>query len=180
MHEVDAYLDAFNDGYNKLYQPVFHFANKIIEDEEQSREIVIKAFCDFFEKEADFGSIKVKRKLYVTVKNDCLDFLRKQKSDQPYYEQWLIDQTKHEPPFSDEIMHAQLMEELLGMVDRLPPKYRAAVKGVHVEGISVKELAQLLKVTESTVYGNKRKGLAKLKEWIKKQNIRLWLISVWF
>jgi len=173
MRKDDAYLHAFNRAFSEFYRPICFFANGIIDDWEQSKSIVSALFLKFYGEGKPFGTKRIKNLLYKAVENDCKDFIRHKKREDRNFQQYVDDyHPEVEPAFSDELILAQFMKELYEEIEKLPDQYRETIKSIYLKGMTAKELAQLLKIAQATVYANKRKGLAKLREWLRKSNIR--------
>ena len=94
----------------------------------------------------------------------CIDYYRKNSKkvgfidieEAPYLEQ------------NDYLIEKLAAEEILELVQKLPPSYRIAFSLFAVEGYSHGEIAELLGINEGTSRSNLAKARLKLQEWVRK------------
>jgi RNA polymerase sigma-70 factor (ECF subfamily) len=94
----------------------------------------------------------------------CIDYYRKNSKkvsfidieEAPYLEQ------------NDYMIEKLAAEEILELVQKLPPSYRIAFSLFAVEGYSHGEIAELLGINEGTSRSNLAKARLKLQEWVRK------------
>lgn len=69
--------------------------------------------------------------------------------------------------FEDQVISDLSAAELLGLVQRLPPAYRAVFNLYVTEGLSHKEIAEIMDITESTSRSNLVKARTRLQQFIE-------------
>jgi len=93
--------------------------------------IVTEQLFQCWSKRDDPENLKVKRKLYVTIKNDCLDYIRKRKAANEREKQWVLENmSAEEDPFLHSgIVQAEMMQKIKEWVQMLPPQTRGLPAG---------------------------------------------------
>jgi len=159
----------------RLINSTAFYSIGITSDEEQSDMIVTEQLFQYWLKGADPESLAVKRKLYVTIKNDCVDYVRKRKADNERDKQWVLENmsTEEDPFLHSGIVQAELMQKVKEWVQMLPPQTREIIDGLYLKGIPAKDLAQKLGIEVSTLHTLKYLGLRRLRELGKGNNLPL-------
>lgn len=94
----------------------------------------------------------------------CIDYYRKNSPKVT-----LVDISTGPQIESDDYLVERLSaEEILELVQKLPPSYRTVFSLFVVEGYSHAEIAELLGINEGTSRSNLAKARMKLQEWVKK------------
>ena len=71
---------GFDYFFHLYYKPLLYFANSILKDKEVAEDTVADSFVKLWEKRKTIRSASgVKPYLYMSVRNSCLNILRKQK-----------------------------------------------------------------------------------------------------
>ncbi|WP_146895657.1 RNA polymerase sigma factor [Adhaeribacter aerolatus] len=80
----------------------------------------------------------------------------------------IIDiQDAPEIQFDDELIQKLSADEIMALVQKLPPAYRTAFSLYVVDGYSHAEIAEMLGINEGTSRSNLAKARLKLQEWIR-------------
>jgi len=123
------------------------------------------SFVKLWEKKESIDSpSSIKPYLYKTVRNGCIDLLRKQKHQLAY--------TNHikklpEPVSTDitqKIITSESMHQVYLAFENLPPKYKKIFRMIYVEGKEVKDVASELDLPLSTVKSQKLRALELLRK----------------
>lgn len=94
----------------------------------------------------------------------CIDYYRKNSPKVNF-----IDiEDAHFLSFNDNTIEQLSADEILELVQKLPPSYRMVFSLYVVEGYSHAEIAEMLKINEGTSRSNLVKARMRLQEWIKK------------
>ncbi len=133
--------------YTLYEQPLYFEAYKILHDTHLSEDAVQEAFLRLIrnrDKIRQPSSREVRAYVYKTLKSAALDLYRAQKRQRSHCctLDEAIDCTAGESVFSD------LSAELL---DALPPRYAAVIRCLFISGLSVRETAAVLKISEACV-----------------------------
>ncbi len=92
--------------------------------------------------------------------NTAIDFYRKEMRHR--HED--IELVYNNPSENTDLMSSYSVKEILAVIQKLPPSYRAVFNLYAIEGYAHKEIADILNITESTSRSNLVKARSKLKE----------------
>ena len=155
---------AFNELYRQQFGKLFQFAYSFLGDKEPAEEIVNDIFLKVWLNRKDMGQVlNIQVYLYVTVKNACLNYLRGTSSKQlkevniaeAYYFHLSVDPAQL-------LISKELQAGLLTAVDSLPPRCKLIFKMVKQDGLSCKEVAAILNLSDKTVFAQLAIALKKL------------------
>ncbi|QGY43484.1 RNA polymerase sigma-70 factor [Maribellus comscasis] len=155
-------LTAFSSLFDKTYTHLCFFANKYISDLDKSRSIVQQIFVDLWVKRE---KIKIhsspKSYLYNTVKNRCIDYLRKENK--------IILGTESQEntksvPFQDLVEEAELNDRINLAINQLPEKCREIFTLCRFDGLKYAEIAEKLNISVKTVEMQMGIALKKLRK----------------
>jgi RNA polymerase sigma-70 factor (ECF subfamily) len=114
----------------------------------EAEDILISGFMKVFDKIGQYkheGSFEGwVRKVMV---NEALGYIRKNKS---IYMEVEIEKADYQADFNTEASHQLEAEELLQLVQQLPPGYKTVFNLYAIEGYSHKEIAEMMGISEST------------------------------
>ena len=133
--------------YERYAGRMLALCRRYVGDRDTAEDVMIQGFMRVFERIAQYsgeGSFEgwVKRIMI----NEALAHLRKAKT---MYLEVDIEKAEMEPDFG--FMHGHLeAAELLGMIDRMPPGYKAVFNLYAIEGYNHREIAELLGINENT------------------------------
>lgn len=144
------------------YRPLCLFALHYIPDPDEVEDVVQECFTALWEKLEEGKAIANRRAyLYMTVRNRCLDMLRKKgietESLKLYDTYGIIDD-------DDAQERSQTEARLWTAVDALPPKCRQALLLSKRDGLKYEEVAREMGISENTVRNQISKALKLLKE----------------
>ncbi|MFZ9969714.1 MAG: RNA polymerase sigma-70 factor [Bacteroidia bacterium] len=136
----------------RQYRPgLLAFARNILNDHEEAEEVIHDIFLSIWEKRSDmFTDPGLKSYLFRAVKNRCLNVLRKAKLD---FEE-LPDQVPEldTSAIASELLEAKETEKLLAhLIEQLPKKCKQAFLLSRVDGLSHKEVAEIMDISAKTV-----------------------------
>ncbi len=149
---------AFSQLFETYSDRVYRLAVGLLEDEAEAEGVVQDAFMRLFERLDQFeGRSKVGTWLYRVAYNLCQDRLRKRRPESPLAMDLDDDETIPAPTiFVDwsRVPERYLTdEEITAELDRaiatLPPKLKAVFMLREIEGLSTKECAEVLEISES-------------------------------
>jgi len=144
--------DAFAYIYKLYYSRLVYFAKQLVADEPEAQDIVSGAFIKLWQRHAGFDHLSnVKAFLYIAVRNASFDFLKYAKrlaGNKKGYAYWTDDK-------EEEILHlmlkAELLQEIVAEIEKLPPQYQAVCKLSFFEGLRNDDIAQRLGISVKTV-----------------------------
>lgn len=153
---------AFSRLFDGYYSALCFYAGKYLGDMDQSRSLVQQLFVDLWLNK-DKVEIKqsVKSYLFRSVKNRCIDHLRKEKINigisAPAYD-------LNQIPFRDLVEEAELNDRINASINKLPEKCREVFLLCRYEGLKYAEIAQKLNISVKTVEMQMGIALKKLRE----------------
>jgi RNA polymerase sigma-70 factor (ECF subfamily) len=144
-----AYRQLFIQFYTKLSRFVMGFTK----NKELTDEIVSDVFINIWRRRKKMGEVKnLKLYLYVSAKNITFNYLKK------LHRQNLTDldtvQIELEDPFADPgaaMITREMNLKLKAAINDLPPRCKLIFTLVKEDGLSYKQTAELLSISESTV-----------------------------
>ena len=144
-----AYRQLFIQFYSKLSRFVMGFTK----NKELTDEIVSDVFINIWRRRKNLGEIKnLKLYLYVSAKNTTFNYLKK------LHRENLTDldlvEIELEDPFADPgaaMITREMNQKLKAAINDLPPRCKLVFTLVKEDGLSYKQTAQLLNISESTV-----------------------------
>lgn len=93
----------------------------------------------------------------------CIDYYRKNHSKISFIDVEEVHYLEH----NDGLIEKLNTEEILELVQKLPPSYRTVFSLYVVEGYSHGEIAEMLNINEGTSRSNLAKARMKMQEWVK-------------
>jgi RNA polymerase sigma-70 factor (family 1) len=155
---------AFNELY-ELHEAKLHkFACSLLGDREAAQEIVNDAFLKIWMGRESLDNIRnLQVYLYVLIKNACLNHLRSVSSKkikelqltEAYYFQLSVDP-------SQLLISKELQTRVLKAVNGLPPRCKLIFKMVKEDDLSCSEVADILGLSNKTVFAQLAIALKKL------------------
>ena len=157
---------AFRYLFEHYYPSLCLFAKRFIDDRETREDIVQEVFFRLWDKRKQITvTSSAQNYLLTSVRNLCLNYLRRQEVQQPF-EESLFDQPEDEE--GDRLIQLRELEKLLEQtLAMLPPEYRLAFELNRMEGKSLEEVAQRMGVSTRTVERYRDKGIALLQTELK-------------
>ncbi|MEM9389055.1 MAG: RNA polymerase sigma-70 factor [Bacteroidota bacterium] len=162
-------------GFTVLYETyvdyVFDTAYKYLGDENSSENITAELFSSVWERRNvlyNKGLTRDSWKYYLTkaVKNKIYDHLRSHEQSERYLTLAKRDFPFHENTTEKEVEFEQLAEQIRLAINQLPPKCQQVFRLSRENGLSNKEIAKKLEITNHAVKRHIAIALAKLREYL--------------
>jgi len=158
--------------FNLHYRSLCYFANKLIHDPDEAKDVVSGCFINFWNGEHKAESNQsIKSFLYISCKNACLNNLKQHdsrtKTQNDYYRQL----AKEDNSIEYNIVQSEVLEILAREIDHLPEKCRAVFKMIYFEHKKTEEIATVLNFTEKSVRYYKAKAIELLKSSMLKRGL---------
>ena len=149
---------AFDYFFRQYYSALSYFANNIIGDEEEARDIVQDTFIKLWNSQTiSERSETVKSFLYTTARNKCVDVLRKRKTTENAQRE--LTERNPDPDCFDETAFAEMMRLLNDHLAELPLKVQQIIKLYYVDGKKYHEIASEVESTPEAVRKQKERAL---------------------
>lgn len=140
-------IKAFERLFVSMYPSVCNIANYYLKNEMQSKDIAQEAFIKWWDKRNDFKDFAaVKSFLYVTVRNQSLNYLRDHRKE--------VDisgvLTEEDDDFDLMVMEEEAINALYAAIDRLPAQ-SARIMRLVIKGYKNLEIADQLGISVNSV-----------------------------
>jgi len=159
---------AFEQMFDYFYADLCIYAKRYIPDLQTREDLVQDVFCTIWvnRRKIDY-SLPLSKYLVISVKNNCLNYLRKNNRQDSDYER-IIETVPLYAENQDELIHIRELEEIFNRVlSELPEEYRIAFVMSRMEDKSSSEIAVRLGVSIRTVERYRNKAIQILQNELK-------------
>lgn len=164
--------EAVKELFNLLYKPLIYFAEKLVNNKQEAEDIVGTSFFKLTGRIEQFPSIRdVKAFLYITTRNECLDYLRRIARTESSHEQLQYLMDYNDAQADDEMLRAKILQEVYNEIEQLPPQCRKIFKLIYTRGLTTREIADEMELSPQTVLNQKAKALNLLRGILAKKNL---------
>lgn len=137
---------AFNFIFRQYYKQMGQFAFSIVKDQGSAESICQEVFVKLWEKRKELSDVSnLNSYLARMVRNQCIDFLRKEKSNSKRYSALKVIESDNTT--EEEILKNEFEEKLLNSMMRLPGRCREAIELSRFDGLSNREIAQRMQIS---------------------------------
>ena len=153
--------------FKQHYRQMYRLATMLLHDDAESKDVVHDIFAHLLRESQDLREDTAESYLLTSVRNRCLNVIRSRQIQERVEHLYLLDLDTTITPTE------RLEEELKALyqgIDQLePPVCRDIIMQHFRDGITFKEIANRLGVSETTVYKHLRRALNQLRTQLKKQ-----------
>jgi len=156
---------SFEQLYHDLFPPLVVFAKKYIDDDGISKDIVQEVFVKFWHNISQIDiRISLKSYLYTTVRNHSVNYLnRNMVLDNRIHDQISYENTSHaEYSMLSQDVYCNIHKAIKDL-----PKKSQEVIWLSMNGLSIAEIQEELKVSKNTVKTHKKRAYTTLREKLK-------------
>lgn len=139
--------------FRRYYRPLCLYALHYLEDVSAAEDVVQDCFISFWEKAPE--TAPVRSYFYAMVKNRCIDILRATKPSAPLPE---------DLPEEQAVERSENEARLWTAIGQLPERRRQCLILSKRDGLSYKEIAEELGLSERTVRNHVARAMASLRE----------------
>ena len=151
--------NSFEFFFRQYYASLCYFANSILHNEEEAKDIVQDSFVKLWDSQTiTERSETVKSFLYTAVRNKCVDVLRKKKVIQKATLQ-LVRNNEDDFEYFDEVAFAEMIRQLDGYLSELPSKVQEIIKLYYLDEKKYHEIADEINSTPEAVRKQKARAL---------------------
>ncbi len=157
--------------FDKYYQPLVVFANRMLLDMDLSRSTVQDVFVMLFDKREEIViHTSLNAHLYQSVRNRCLNHMKRDKMKNERHQIILDKGETFEKPSTS--MEFNELEALIhSTIEVLPEQCRRIFKMSRQEGLTNQEIAENLAISKRTVETQISKALKRLREELGKHHL---------
>ena len=154
---------TFDYFFRQYFAALCFFAQSIIRNEEDAKDIVQDCFIKLWddnaiEEKGDF----VKSFLYASVRNRCIDYMRKQQVIHKAIN-YLQDRGEDSEYF-DELAFAEMIRQVIEHIEELPANMSTILKEYYLQSKKHGEIAEELSTTTNAVKLQKSRAIKLLKQ----------------
>ena len=153
--------------FKQYYRQMYRLATILLHDDAESKDVVHDIFAHLLRDSHDLREDTAESYLLTSVRNRCLNVIRSRQIQERVEHLYLLDLDTTITPTE------QLEEELKALykgIEQLePPVCRDIIVQHFRDGITFKEIACRLGVSETTVYKHLRRALSQLRTHLKNQ-----------
>lgn len=155
---------AFRILFKHYYTTLFQFAVSIVKVREVAEEIVEDVFIKVWNKRKNLTKIaNLRLYLYVSVKNHCLNHVtRRGITTEIDPDQLDVVCAELVPNPEDLLLASELLQRVNKSIHELPPKCRIVYKLVKENGLTYKEVGEILNISPRTVENHIAAAIKKL------------------
>jgi RNA polymerase sigma-70 factor (family 1) len=155
--------NAFVAIFERYHAPLRYFAERIIIDQEEAKDIVAESFIKLWEKRSLFHSLpNIWGFLSITTKNACINFLRdSERLDRRHAEAAHLH--KKDEHVLTQIIRAEVLRQVFEAIEALPPQCRKIAQLSFIEGKKNHEIADEMHLSVQTVKNQKIRAITLLK-----------------
>ena len=153
--------------FKQHYRQIYRLATILLHDDAESKDVVHDIFAQLLDDHRDLREETAQSYLLTSVRNRCMNVIRSRQIQERVEHLYLLD-------LDTTIMPTELLEEELKAlrigIDLLePPVCRDIILQHFRDGITFKEIACRLGVSETTIYKHLRRALSQLRTHLKNQ-----------
>lgn len=158
--------EAFRTLFFEFFSSLCVFAHRYIDDWETCEDIVQDTFFKIWKNRKSIEISTSSRNFLITsVRNSCIDYLRKQDLVRVWQEREVLEKSKYTP--DDLYSHIELEQMLSVALKKLPENVRNVFELNRFEGKSYKEIAEQQGISVKTVEAHISKALKVLRVELK-------------
>lgn len=162
-------IRKFEKIYKEHARKLFRICLVFVKNEEIAAEMVQDIFCSIWERR-DTLNIKgnLENFLYRSAKFKYYNHYRNTKSKERNLKEYSLYQEKTENITEDTVLFGQVSEQIDQLVESMPDKRREVYKLSRQKGLTNREIAQHLLISEKTVKNHLTKSLAHIRGGLQK------------
>lgn len=156
--------EAFTAIYNKYWQLLFIHAYKMLSDQSEAMDVVQEVFFRIWNNATRLPiNSQLKAYLYAAVRHAILKQIEKSKLNKKFASHIQQAATENKEQADRSLLFKEFQQRIDASIQSLPPRMREIFQLSRNEGLSHKEIALLLDITEHTVKTTIHRALLLLK-----------------
>lgn len=169
---------AFKRLYKNHFRALCRFCWRYVESKSIAEGIVQEVFADIWDRNKTWGpKTSIKVYLYQSVKNRAIDYLKHKKVERKNHQRWMRQKENPTVDFKDQRGEKRLEMALQKAVSDLPERSRMVYKLHRKDGLTYKEIADVMEISVKTVESQMTRALKKLREQLSSYDFDLYSIQ---
>ena len=145
---------------------MYRLASILLHDDDESKDIVHDVFARLLVEKVELHDDTAQSYLLLSVRNRCLNALRNRNIHEQVHRYLLpVDEVEQTSPEDFERLVDMLK---VGINELFPPIYQEIIRLHFTEGLTFREIAKRMGVSETTIYKHLRNALDQLRQTLKK------------
>lgn len=179
LNQDDQY--AFTEIYRRYWDKIYVIARNRLGNSMDAEEIVQNIFLNLWRKRSTFElTTQFPNYFAVAAKFEVMDLMRKQASVFEYVKDFKKKFSELDMQTQQEIEFSDFKEQMQSIITALPDKCQMVIKLKYNEGLSQKEIAAQLNISEKTVEAHLAKGRKILQQSLMDYNIQILVCCLYF
>ncbi|THU32914.1 sigma-70 family RNA polymerase sigma factor [Niastella caeni] len=171
---------AFQTIFDSFRMRIFYFVKKLIDDRLIAEEITSDTFVKLYRLHDRFNTLNnIQAFLFITARNASLDYLKYRQRQRLN----LAELQAHEeqeidfPLFAETNIQADVLQFIYEEIEKLPQRSKTIFKLFYIEGVPVRDIANMMKISPQTVANQKHTALKLLRmKVLDRPGLLLWLL----
>lgn len=158
---------AFNELFRRYWDKAFSNAYTKVKTKEGAEEIVQEIFTDLWSRRYSIEINSFSNFLFASIKYQALNKIRSQIVQQKYWDYYKAFIPQAENTTEKTIHYRDLLQTIDERLDHLPQKTKNIFYMNRLEGKSLKEIADILKLSEKAIEYHLNRSLKELKVYLR-------------
>lgn len=159
--------ETFKKEFLPYHQKLYRIAFRIVHDAASAEDMVQDAFVKLWNKRDEMSKVENTEAFAIIIlRNTCLDYLRKTKNE---YNIEYDKEIPEEVSLSKEIERRDEVQNIKGLINKLPDQQRQVMMMKHWDGYSDEEIEQMTGLSS----GNIRVILSRARKTIREQFLKI-------
>ena len=157
---------AWQELYQKFYPALCNYCMKIVKDPDIAEDIVQECYIRLWDSSVRFPDIqRLTGYLYRSVYTRSLNLIRDKGTSELFYQRWGDERLSEENNDSaiELAVEEDVVKKIYRVVNELPQQQRQILL-MSLEGKTVKEIAEILNISENTVKTQKKRAYLDIRE----------------
>ena len=163
-----ASISDFENVYKEYYVRLYRYAFDFVNDIDTSKDIVSEVFSKLWKIYQNIDKDKLAKFLYVCVRNESMNYLRKQKGMDKYTQYCLAAFSEEDDSYLDNL--DERLDEIYQVINTLPPKTQFVLEQCYMHQHTYKEVAAMMEITTDGVKKHITKAFSVLRHHFKSKS----------
>ncbi|MEO6524423.1 MAG: RNA polymerase sigma-70 factor [Mucilaginibacter sp.] len=143
---------AYTEIYNRYWAVLYSHSRRMLRDDDEAMDIVQDVFTMLWKKASELNfTTSVQAYLYSSVRNQTLNYINRSKLKNNYLESLADFLEQGENVTDDQVIYREFVARIDKEISNLPPKMREIFEMSRNIGLSHKDIAEKLNITDHTV-----------------------------
>lgn len=151
--------------FKQHYRAMYRLACILMHDDDESKDIVHDVFAHLLTHETELNEATARAYLMSCVRNRCVSEIRNRKTHERVKQLLMLDEDLED--ISPEELEAEIRALHVGIIELFPPICREIILLHFAEGLTFREIAKRLGVSETTIYRHLHSALDQLRQTLK-------------